>query len=614
MASLKGLKPEELEKSFQKFILSPSGWRKVFAIDGDEDSLSAQISESDIFLTLLSVNTIAQFWFLHSPRPVILVGSDTRPTSENLLDVVTHELYRVGCHVLMAGTIPIPELAACCQKRNYIDGFFYVSASHNPPGYNGFKFGRGDGKILPASECNVLINDFKENMQQVLTSLEKGENISLWQSWLQREDQVPYPNMKAQAYRDYIVFLQDVAGGGPSANENEMLIYQIKKEVLNRPLGILIDYNGSSRIFSCDRDYLEQFGVQTAVMGDTPGKFDHEIVPEGKGLQACQEALARQYERNSAYRLGYVPDCDGDRGNLVVYDENKQEAIPLEAQTGFSLCVLSELAYLKRSGAQMSKVAVVVNDATSLRVAYICRVFGAQIFVAETGEANIIEKAAALREQGYIVRMYGEGSNGGNITYPSTGRDPLNTLTSIIKLLYLRGESGLVEIWCQLNQIFCPREFDLFYILTTFPNYHTTNVFAKESLLTGISDQAMLKKNYERAFIALWPEWQPKLYKTLAIVDYRFISYEAQDELLDTVTLGPGGVRVMLYQENQHPIGFFWMRASKTEPVLRLMVDIEHHSGAIYQWLYRYHHGLLSYAAQLGNDKVDLRAIRHLVL
>jgi phosphoglucomutase len=43
-----------------------------------------------------------------------------------------------------------------------------------------------------------------------------------------------------------------------------------------------------------------------------------------------------------------------------------------------------------------------------------------------------------LREKGYIVRILGEGSAGGNITHPSAVRDPLNTVMALVKLLSVR--------------------------------------------------------------------------------------------------------------------------------------------------------------------------------
>ncbi|MGL4524538.1 MAG: hypothetical protein ACRCVN_03325 [Spirochaetia bacterium] len=613
MISDLSLDSKKLIEEFESFILSVSGWRKIFSKNGTEDSLDTAIDSHNQFLALLSVKIVGEFWLSHAKRPVILVGSDTRPTSPALLELAIYQLYEMGCHVIVAEQICIPELCAACQQWPYVDGFFYISASHNPPGYNGFKFGLGDGKILPGHLCSSLIEKFYQEVSHYIMMLEKAQQIDFWEKWVYRGPQIPMPMIKSQTHQAYLHFLQQVAGGFSSISENEMVIYEIKKEITHRPLGILIDYNGSSRIMSCDRQYLDIFGVQTAVVGDIPGVFTHEIVPEGAGLKVCQTMLVKQHDRNKAYVLGYVPDCDGDRGNLVIYDKQKNEGLPLEAQRGFSLCVLSELAYLKRIGTPMEKVAIVVNDATSLRVNYICRIFGVQLFVVETGEANVIQKATELRESGYTVRFYGEGSNGGNITFPSTGRDPLNTLTSIIKLLYLRGEHGLMEIWCNLNGLVCPKEFDLSYILTTFPMYETTNVFEKESLLLGVRNPGRVKQNYSKIFKKLWPQWQPKLYKTLAVVDYQFISYEGQNILEDQVSPGTGGLRIMLYQEMRNPVALFWMRASKTEPVMRLLVDVEHHSAAIYQWLYQYHYGILSYAAELGNEEPDLSLLDHLI-
>ena len=36
------------------------------------------------------------------------------------------------------------------------DGFVYISASHNPVGHNGIKFGFNDGGVIPGSEAAKL--------------------------------------------------------------------------------------------------------------------------------------------------------------------------------------------------------------------------------------------------------------------------------------------------------------------------------------------------------------------------------------------------------------------------------------------------------------------------
>ena len=44
-------------------------------------------------------------------------------------------------------------------------------------------------------------------------------------------------------------------------------------------------------------------------------------------------------EGNSTVKLGYMPDCDSDRGNIVYWSDDNQPKI-LKAQEVFSLSVL----------------------------------------------------------------------------------------------------------------------------------------------------------------------------------------------------------------------------------------------------------------------------------
>ena len=75
------------------------------------------------------------------------------------------------------------------------------------------------------------------------------------------------------------------------------------------------------------------------------------------------------------------------------------------------------------------------------------------------GEANVVNLARNLREQGYQVRILGEGSNGGTITNPAAVRDPLNTIFALLKLLSIKDEVlpngkvvlGLFHRWCKYS-------------------------------------------------------------------------------------------------------------------------------------------------------------------
>ncbi len=66
------------------------------------------------------------------------VGMDTRVSGEALLCAVTEGLIMGGCNVKNVGVVPTPAISFLAAK--YDCGGIMVSASHNPPEYNGLKF------------------------------------------------------------------------------------------------------------------------------------------------------------------------------------------------------------------------------------------------------------------------------------------------------------------------------------------------------------------------------------------------------------------------------------------------------------------------------------------
>ena len=78
---------------------------------------------------------------------------------------------------------------------------------------------------------------------------------------------------------------------------------------------------------------------------------------------------------------------------------------------------------------------MVINGPSSLRCEKIAELYNCRVFRCEVGEANVVNKGIELRNRGYSVPIIGEASNGGNIIYPSTVRDPLCSALSFIKAL-----------------------------------------------------------------------------------------------------------------------------------------------------------------------------------
>ncbi len=81
-------------------------------------------------------------------RPRVLIGMDTRASSQMLESAIASGLCSVGADVMLLGEIPTPAVAYLVKKYEY-DAAVMISASHNPCEYNGIKIFQGNGYKLP---------------------------------------------------------------------------------------------------------------------------------------------------------------------------------------------------------------------------------------------------------------------------------------------------------------------------------------------------------------------------------------------------------------------------------------------------------------------------------
>ncbi len=79
--------------------------------------------------------------------PTVLVGMDTRISSEMLASALTAGLCSVGADVIDLGVVPTPAVAYLISKYKAHAGIM-ISASHNPYDYNGIKIFNEDGYKL----------------------------------------------------------------------------------------------------------------------------------------------------------------------------------------------------------------------------------------------------------------------------------------------------------------------------------------------------------------------------------------------------------------------------------------------------------------------------------
>ncbi|MCL2043316.1 MAG: phosphatidylglycerol lysyltransferase [Treponema sp.] len=574
---------EDVQTTLSAMILSHSGWRGIYAVSGNEEDTTTKISTAHAIIAAGAAMAFTEYLQIKTDnRPLVLLGSDTRPTSLTITGVIIPALAAAGADCRNAGYVAAPEIMAWArhpevarsfdqpEKPLSRTGFIYISASHNPIGHNGLKFGLNDGGVLSADEAAQLIARFRSLMAD-------PEKVDALHKIVQNSDAImTLSSIKERTLGVYLNFCTEVAFSSGDTKTAQML----KQGISQQPLGVCCDFNGSARCVSIDRYFFGSLGIQFEAINEQPGEIAHRIVPEGESLDPCCRFLEELHCCNPAFILGYVPDCDGDRGNLVVWDEVLLKARALEAQEVFALVCVAELAYMVWTGIGDRRSAVVVNDPTSLRIDRIAAAFGVSVFRVEVGEANVVGLARKLREDGYTVRILGEGSNGGVILHPSAVRDPLHTVLALAKLLCIKsvnGIPGLFEIWCKASgQVYHP-DFSLADVIASLPQFVTTSASSPEAVLTVTSaDHGKLKSRYQHIFLAEWEERKGELKSRYGIYGWDALAYNGIKErkgISDFGEAGKGGLKVCFRNAEGTNIASLWMRGSATEPVFRIMAD-----------------------------------------
>ena len=559
-------------------ILSASGWRKIFAASGDEQDKTPVISEEDRALCIIAGEVYFDYIKKMSNQeiPVIAVGTDSRPTGPAIADAIIRILIKKGAIIQYSAVTSAPEIMAYAKK---LDGFIYISASHNPIGHNGIKFGTNEGGVLNAEENAKLIEDFTnriKNDEEVKASVKKADSCTT--SELKTVYDVK-DSSKHNALFAYKNFARETITGTDNKEYQNDFFGMLATYITECPVGVVCDFNGSSRYLSIDREFFAENKIDFHSINEF--NIAHEIIPEGDNLKFVAEEMENLHKKGyENVILGYMPDCDGDRGNIVYWNEKKSRAEILQAQEVFSLSVLAELTYSiwQHSEESNFKPAIAVNCPTSMRIEEIAEKLGAKVFRAEVGEANVVNLARKKRNEGYNIRILGEGSNGGTITYPSSVRDPLNTIFALLKLLLMK-ENGLYKMWCEKSGHKYKENYTLTDVIESLPEYTTTGVSDPRALLKiKANDHSVLKKNFQTIFEKEWKSKSKQLKKDFDICDYEAVITKGTEETRDVKDFslsGKGGLKIIFKNSKAENIAFIWMRGSGTEKVFRIMCDVK---------------------------------------
>jgi phosphoglucosamine mutase len=117
--------------------------RRYFGTDGVRGIVGEE-------LTVDLVESLGRAYAIWAGGPEVLVGRDTRASGPELEQALAAGLASGGSNVLLGGVLPTPAVALLGRESGAV-----VSASHNPPEYNGVKLFRSGAKLTDGQEEEI---------------------------------------------------------------------------------------------------------------------------------------------------------------------------------------------------------------------------------------------------------------------------------------------------------------------------------------------------------------------------------------------------------------------------------------------------------------------------
>ncbi len=214
--------------------------------------------------------------------PRITVGMDARLHSPPLKEFLVRGLVKAGCRIVDLGMCPTP-LVYYSAFTLEPDGFAMVTASHNPPGDNGFKLGIG-----------------KDTLHS-----EEIESLGRAASSISRTDDEPVPH-EFESVDIISMYQKDMVQRFPNVSHDLVKI--------GRPVKVVLDSgNGTAGpvlpwiMKELGYDVIELFSEPD---GNFPNHHPDPTLPEA--LEAIRKAVAE-----SRAELGISFDGDSDRIGVI---------------------------------------------------------------------------------------------------------------------------------------------------------------------------------------------------------------------------------------------------------------------------------------------------------
>lgn len=214
-------------------------------------------------------------------RPLFVVGSDTRISSDMLSCSVMAGICSMGADVISLGVVPTPAVAFLVGKYK-ADAGIMISASHNPCEFNGIKIFSGDGYKLPDAleeKIEAIVLDRESNFEKPIAS-DVGKITYAHEA---AKDYVNHVKSSVLYSLDGMKIAVDCSNGSASATAKRLFVElgADAKILFDRPNGSNINENCGSTHIDALAKYVVEGGLDAGVAFD--GDADRCLAVDEKG-------------------------------------------------------------------------------------------------------------------------------------------------------------------------------------------------------------------------------------------------------------------------------------------------------------------------------------------
>ena len=285
-----------------------------------------------------------------SHRPKILIGKDTRISSDILEAALCAGICSVGADAEILGVVPTPAVAYLVRKCE-ADAGVMISASHNSVEFNGIKLFSSTGYKLSdeiEAEIEALILDTPEKMQLV-----SGTDVG----------KISYYENAAQDYISYV-----------------------ESSIQTKPEGLRVAIdcaNGSSSATA--QELFTRLGAEVLLIHAQP---DGTNINENCGSTHMEDLMQFVVENHCDIGLAF----DGDADRCLAVDETG------EMVDGDKLIAIAAKAYQEQG--RLKQNAVVVTVMSNLGFTYFAKAQNIKMITANVGDRCVLEK---MLDGGYNI-------------------------------------------------------------------------------------------------------------------------------------------------------------------------------------------------------------------